>query len=412
MLDRELSSWKEIAEFLRVSVRTAQLWERERGLPVRRIGGGARARVIVTTSELSLWKEQAALPSNGTAEVSGGDVRVLENGGAVLVRSWRPYIVGAGLVLVLVLCLSFVVSLPGAPVSFRFEPQSLVAVDARGSQVWRQSYSVPFEMDHPQYRVWMGDLMGTGKTWTVFVHDQVGLKGNSIVLCYDDRGVERWRFLPGRTVRTRSEVFAPPYGVARFAVGRVGANPENRVVVSSAGIWWPTQVTLLSREGKPLGEYWHSGGLSRITIDDGDGDGKNEVYLGGVSHSRHAATLVVLDDTSFHGASVEDDPAFALVGFAPARERARIIFPRTCINQRWAPHNYVHQVRFDAGILRVDLHERLTDEPPSVWYTLTKDLRVADVALSDVFTSEHRQYADHTFTNEEIAKLHELQRLR
>ena len=35
----ELTSWKEIAEFLEVSVRTAQRWESDGGLPVRRLGG-------------------------------------------------------------------------------------------------------------------------------------------------------------------------------------------------------------------------------------------------------------------------------------------------------------------------------------------------------------------------------------
>lgn len=41
---RELGSWKEIAHHLGVNVRTAQKWERERGLPIRRIVG-ARSRV-------------------------------------------------------------------------------------------------------------------------------------------------------------------------------------------------------------------------------------------------------------------------------------------------------------------------------------------------------------------------------
>ena len=34
-----LSSWKEVAAYLDVTVRTAQKWERYRGLPVQRLSG-------------------------------------------------------------------------------------------------------------------------------------------------------------------------------------------------------------------------------------------------------------------------------------------------------------------------------------------------------------------------------------
>jgi len=57
---RPLSSWKEIAHFLGVNVRTAQKWERERGLPVRR-ASGPRSRVSADAERLETWKQQFAL---------------------------------------------------------------------------------------------------------------------------------------------------------------------------------------------------------------------------------------------------------------------------------------------------------------------------------------------------------------
>lgn len=56
---RELSSWKEIAHHLGVNIRTAQKWERERALPVRR-SSGPKGRVGADTSALDLWKQQLA----------------------------------------------------------------------------------------------------------------------------------------------------------------------------------------------------------------------------------------------------------------------------------------------------------------------------------------------------------------
>jgi hypothetical protein len=35
-----LNSWKDIANYLQVSVRTAQLWEAQRGLPIPHLPGG------------------------------------------------------------------------------------------------------------------------------------------------------------------------------------------------------------------------------------------------------------------------------------------------------------------------------------------------------------------------------------
>lgn len=51
----ELTSWKAIADYLGINVRTAQRWETERGLPIHRLGGD-RGRVIASRPELDQWK--------------------------------------------------------------------------------------------------------------------------------------------------------------------------------------------------------------------------------------------------------------------------------------------------------------------------------------------------------------------
>jgi hypothetical protein len=63
---RELNSWKQIAAHLGVNVRTAQKYERERGLPVRRLPGG-HGRVAIDVSTLDRWKHTPpTLPTEGT----------------------------------------------------------------------------------------------------------------------------------------------------------------------------------------------------------------------------------------------------------------------------------------------------------------------------------------------------------
>src|SRR3954451_9202474 len=50
--EHRLKSWKQIAAFFGTDERTVKRWEAKRGLPVRRIPGGARATVYAEVAEL------------------------------------------------------------------------------------------------------------------------------------------------------------------------------------------------------------------------------------------------------------------------------------------------------------------------------------------------------------------------
>ena len=53
-----LESWKEISAFLNRDIRTCQRWERELGLPIHRLDGSPRARVLAYRNELDAWLEK------------------------------------------------------------------------------------------------------------------------------------------------------------------------------------------------------------------------------------------------------------------------------------------------------------------------------------------------------------------
>ena len=55
----QLTSWKEIAGYLHVAVRTAQAWERKKGLPVLHMNG-KKGRVIADPEELDRWKQSVS----------------------------------------------------------------------------------------------------------------------------------------------------------------------------------------------------------------------------------------------------------------------------------------------------------------------------------------------------------------
>ena len=66
---KRLDSWKEIAAFFGRDERTVNRWEKELGLPVRRLPG-TKGRVYAYTEELSAW---SAAPKNAGAALPGFD---------------------------------------------------------------------------------------------------------------------------------------------------------------------------------------------------------------------------------------------------------------------------------------------------------------------------------------------------
>jgi tetratricopeptide (TPR) repeat protein len=70
--DRRLNDWKEIAAFFGRDERTVRRWERQRGLPVHRISGGARNLVFADTDELEQWlRGERAAPAEATLTETG-----------------------------------------------------------------------------------------------------------------------------------------------------------------------------------------------------------------------------------------------------------------------------------------------------------------------------------------------------
>jgi len=68
------TSWKEIAQYLGKGVRTAQRWEQEAGLPVRRQHGEGKGKVLAFAEEIEGWKHSATAQDDDQPE----RIRLLE----------------------------------------------------------------------------------------------------------------------------------------------------------------------------------------------------------------------------------------------------------------------------------------------------------------------------------------------
>ena len=140
-----------------------------------------------------------------------------------------------------------------------------------------------------------------------------------------------------------------------------------------------------------------------------DHDGSDEILLAGPANGTKGATLVVLDPDEFAGASVEDNPAYQLQGFPSGREKARLLFPRSCINIHLEPFVLPDMLLAEPGEVILELAHRLPDGAGLI-YHLNLDLTFRSLGVSSSFEREHKalevsRVLDHRFGEAEEAAL-------
>ncbi len=391
----ELNTWQEIAGYLRVSVRAAQLYERDHSLPVHRIPGG-RSRVWAYREELDTWKGSweergRALPAEPLEDFA---VPVLPE--PAKNRRWAVWLLLPLLAGITALAW---VRRPGLPFQFRVEDRSLVAEDEKGRVVWRYGFSEPL---NPAWyrlstRTWLlrGDLDGNPAT-TEFVF-RLAPRGNgdvdsvSLVALTAD-GKLMWTYKTRRPVRAKDTEFSDLYEVNSFAiVPRRQGTPLVAFSANHANLY-PNQVGVLNgKTGKLEREHWHSGHLRRLKVHDWDGDGEPELILAGVDVGRAAGTLIMLDPLRMAGASVEPEgDATQLEGFAPGVERVVVQFPRSCMAKRWGRMNRAAKFSVLPAGLEVVVFDGSREVGPSVVYSLDRNLKVVTADPSPDFIDRHR----------------------
>jgi hypothetical protein len=276
--------------------------------------------------------------------------------------------------------------------------------DERGRELWRYRFEESLRLEEDQEeipaarRASFEDLDGDGRIETLYAYVPASIeeKGASL-FCFSEAGKLKWRFRPGRAIKTAVATFDPPYAISYFGLLPGGNRGDARILVVSNHIArFPAQVAVLDGEGRARGEYWHSGPLTTLESGDLDSDGFPEIILGGHSSSYEAATLVVLDSRHIQGASTEvESHKFQILGFGPGREKARLLFPRTGVNRLLEARNYISQIVLRFGCLRLEVRERNEGNAPppqaGVVHALDARLRGKAVEATDEFWAQRRQ---------------------
>ena len=286
----------------------------------------------------------------------------------------------------------------------RLDGSTLAIMNAEGKELWRKAFPEGFGPDWYYAeglatRIWFADLEGKGHTSVLFVYSPAASPQSphsSTLICYSDRGKEKWRWTPGREL-PELKGSPPTFKTVALRVLKATEKRPPRIVVSSEHHpWWPNQIAILDSHGKTLSEYWHSGALSSMVLADLDGDGKEEIIAtGAASGYDHQATLVVLDPDRVFGASTEVRSEFQIHGMGVAQERLRLLFPRSDLNRALFQFNLAADPTVEHGSLRLTVRECMAPLPPGcpIWYEFDKNLHlIAAYAGGDEFRSAHARF--------------------
>ena len=300
------------------------------------------------------------------------------------------------------------------PHAARLDGLSLAVANAAGKELWRKGFPDGF---WPEYYsgglasfVWFGDLTGDGHTEILFLyHPAVDpLSHSTTLICYSDKGEEKWRWIPGRVLpelQNEPATFLSNWLAVLKPANRMAA----RIVVASNHIpRYPSQIALIDSYGKTISEYWHSGHLDYLALADLDDDGRQEIIASGVANGYHQAVLVVLDADRISGASSETaQPRFQLHGMGAAHERFRLLFPRSDLNRETEEYNAGGEIAVANGAIRVSVLECNLNPYCQVWYGFDRSFTLRSLHVDDRFKDAHREYYrnarnSHSFTPEEL----------
>lgn len=415
---RTLESWKEIAEYLHVTVRTAQRW-RDEGLPVHYLGTGPKARLVAYSDELDEWIRSGRYKNAGSREMPRSSH----------FPGWLVPALLSALLLVLILGglwlyqWYFIGSIPD---HLTVEEEYLAAYDKQNRLCWRQpvpginpdAYKAQSSVDssigpptHSSSCV-IADIEGDGRIEVLFTYWPKSLYESSGKLCcFEQDGSVRWEFRFGRKRFFGERELSSNY--LGNMVRLVHAHGKNWILsVSHHDHWFPAHAVVHDPEtGQIHQEYWHPGWIQVCNAFDLDNDGSQEILLAGVNNPGSGLGhigLAVLKVAATQQKPVPDRVGADIRAFTGGSELAYCLFPRSDIltSQGLVPQADVLAIVDGKQIMVRTNGPDKTD----VVYHLDFSLNQIEFRISDGFAGVHellrkRGLLDHALTEAEIAEL-------
>jgi hypothetical protein len=396
----DLQGWKEIARYLGKSVRAAQRWEGELGLPVHRLKTAAGQSIFARRAEIDEWRRRQTLPPVEAQPPVPGDGR----------RRVRPLHLGlaAGLAAALIAAgtlsyQAFWRGQPGPAISFAFTANALDARDANGELAWRYTFPRPVVAERPAgvvqgnippQRIFVTDLAGDGQPGVLAVVSFEDSRSHSDELYYfSPAGELRWTYRPEMEMAFGVETFAPPWYVSAVEIAEARGTQARHVYLAVLHhYWWPSAVIRLEPDGKATTLLAHSGHLYNLMRF--EHEGTTYLAAGGINNEFAAASLAILDESDSpvrspqaHGSDYE------CRGCPDALPLRYFIFPQAEVGRvSDSPYSRTAGGELAGDQLRIYTREDLYAVGAESVFRMTRGGDVLDAHTTDGYWQAHRRY--------------------
>ncbi len=266
------------------------------------------------------------------------------------------------------------------PLKIEVHNSKLYAYNPENQLLWIFPLDRPLRAETLEYK--FVDLDGDGQEEILVAGDHLTEeKLSSELFCLEADGNLRWKFQPGRKIRTLTDEFSNYYIIKRFVVEAFAAgNPEKSIlVIANHAMWYPAQIVLIDSRGQIQGEYWHAGHLGKnsLLLLDLDEDGRKEIIIGGTNNDFQQACLLVLDPEKIRGCSPgSNNPEFTFRDMPEGTQEYYLLFPRTTLNQVMGIRNRVEtaEIYHEDKIIEITTTEFLKDLPRVMMYDFNYQL--------------------------------------
>jgi hypothetical protein len=419
-----LNGWKDIAAYLGRSVRTVQRWEKEFGLPVRRLGTSRPESVFALLREVDAWLETAqglaARSGAGpSADLPGAPSSPGAQPGPLFPRAWFMHMARAAVAIVLTVFVvwaswmtwqvrrhgqSAAASPPaGAPADWRVDLDALLVTDSAGAVLWQHQF--PFDLAIDAYKSptpsreqlgGVGDVDGDGRREVWFVTRPARLPGpqESALYFFNSDGSLRWQHRLSGTVRFGQDTYGPAWFVSRVFVTADPAGGRERAIwaVMYDAAMFPTLLQRLDpRAGKPLSAYWSNGYILTVALDlNGN---RRRLLVGACDNEHKAGSLAVLDALNPNGSAPAETGKYRCTSCPPGEPQAFLVFPKPPRFSATGQTGGVFRIAAAAdGSLTVGvLHgQTRTGLEAAAIYTLDASLRPVSVDTADQYKAVYQ----------------------
>lgn len=390
-----LNGWKEIAACLGKSVRTAQRWERELGLPTHRIKTPDGQIIFGKRSEIDVWRSGMDQRRLGLLESSA------DHAGPARVRR----IAWAAAIVVVIMAGALVVwklqqlrSRPEVPTTLRFVGRELQAVDPSGTVVWVHHFDsdVSPVLD-PTVGIAKTDLDGDGRLDDLVPiryapgREPVSSRSDAL-MAFSSDGRVLWTAASNRTVSCGGDVYSGPWKMDAFLVSR-DTTPARVFVAYAHHTWWPSFVVEITRTGTQVPRYFQAGWI--MSLAEWKTPSGTWGVAGGVMNEPSRASVALFDLNGAEQTMPATDPKFSCSIAGPRPPPQRVVL---------LPDFEVAEAGGDAyvmvGDLRVVGSDLRADTGANVVTTVAADGTVTDLSAGDDYWMAHRKLeASHKLTH-------------